>query len=640
LSSDIIDKDLGYEYPEGLDLRPSSKLHSFILNEVMRRSRESYDVMSTRHESWNKIDKKLTAFIDLTDNEKVIKAADTTRPVSIVVPLSYATLQTLLTYWTSAFGGDNTIFKYEGTGPEDTLGAILLELVISYQARKRKFILALHTMWRDSLAYGIGVCVPKWSRIVGRKTLPEAQGFISRTLGMFVPSAYSRRSVNTIVYEGNELENIDPYFYLPDPTMPVHRVQDMEYVGWLSRTNIMNILNEERYGKSTLFNGRYLKSVKDGRSWLYNEGSYKRHEFSQEAQTTSVQVMDRIHQYIKLIPKDWGIGSSKYPETWIFTIAADQVVIQANPVNLDHNMFPVAVCAPEFDGHSAVPISSIEVTYGLQEIVDFLFNSHIANVKKAINDVLIIDPFKLNMNDLKNPGAGGLVRLRRSAWGKGVDGSYAQLRITDITQSNIADVKFISDMVQNATGATDILQGVLRRTRDRVTAQEIRDSKMAALSRVEHGAKIGSVQAHQDLAYMCASHTQQFMEQDTYVKIVGEWESRLRTEYNIQSPEYRVSPIDLMVDFDVLPVDGSSQDSEFADVWAQLFQTIVQAPPEISTQFDIVRILEHIARLSGAKNFREFMAKGQPIRAQIMPDELIQNRVDSGKIVPIQEFMQ
>lgn len=637
LPSDIADKDLGYEYPEGLDLRPSSKLHTYIRDEVMRRVRESYDVMSARHDKWDQIDKKLTAFIDLSEEEKKIKAADKNRPVSIVVPLSYATLQTLLTYWTSAFGSDNTIFKYEGRGPEDTLGAILLEHVIAYQSQRRKFLLALHTMWRDSLAFGIGVCVPKWIRVVGKKTLPQAEGFISRVFGTFIPNAFARESVETVKYEGNDLENIDPFFYFPDPTQPVHKVQDMEYVSWLTRSNVMSVLTEERYSKGTLFNARYLKEIKDGRSWLHHESSRKRNEFAVEAETTSVQVMDLIHMYIKLIPRDWGLGKGKYPEMWMFTLAADQVVIQANPVELDHSMFPIAVCAPEYDGHRATPISSIEVTYGLQEIVDFLFNSHISNVKKAINDVLIIDPFKLNMNDLKNPGAGGLVRLRRSAWGKGVEGSYAQLKVVDITQGNIDKVSYISEMVQNATGATDILQGVMSRTRDRVTAKEIRDSKMAALSRVEHGAKIGSLQAHYDLAYMCASHTQQYMDLDSYIKIAGEYENRLRNEYGIMGPQYKVSPIDLLVDFDVIPVDGSSQESESVEFWVQLFQTIVQAPPEIAVQFEPVRILEHIARLSGTKNFREFMSQGAPIQAQVLPDDIVQNRIDKGQIVPLQE---
>ena len=68
-----------------------------------------------------------------------------------------------------------------------------------------------------------------------------------------------------------------------------------------------------------------------------------------------------------------------------------------------------------------------------------MFNSHVANVRKAINDMIIYDPYLVNSNDLKNPAPGKLIRLRRPAWGKGVKDVAQQLGVSDVTRGNIAD---------------------------------------------------------------------------------------------------------------------------------------------------------------------------------------------------------
>ena len=35
--------------------------------------------------------------------------------------------------------------------------------------------------------------------------------------------------------------------------------------------------------------------------------------------------------------------------------------------------------------------------------------------------MLVVDPYLVNINDLKDPQPGKLIRLRRPAWGRGVD---------------------------------------------------------------------------------------------------------------------------------------------------------------------------------------------------------------------------
>lgn len=81
-----------YSYPQSLDLKPGSKLHAKIKSEVLQRARVSHDVMQTRFSSWNKIDQTLTCYMPTDEAEKQVKDADSRKPVSMVVPYTYATL--------------------------------------------------------------------------------------------------------------------------------------------------------------------------------------------------------------------------------------------------------------------------------------------------------------------------------------------------------------------------------------------------------------------------------------------------------------------------------------------------------------------------------------------------------------------
>ena len=122
-----------YRYPSGIDLKPTSATHTSLLSKLNQRIMESANEMSKRHSSWKSIDRTLTAYIPLDEMEERIKKNDERKPVSIVIPYSFATLETLLTYFSAAFL-EYPIFKYSGSSPEDRVGAILLEKVIESQA--------------------------------------------------------------------------------------------------------------------------------------------------------------------------------------------------------------------------------------------------------------------------------------------------------------------------------------------------------------------------------------------------------------------------------------------------------------------------------------------------------------------------
>lgn len=635
--------NIEYTYPKGLNLRPGSPLHTELLTKLNLRVQESSREISKRHKSWKKIDRTLTAYIPVDEAEKRVKENDERKPVSIVIPYSFATLETLLTYLVAAFL-DYPIFKYEGMSPEDRFGAILLEKVVEVQSRRAKMALSLHTTFRDAWAYGIGISAPYWDKVYGRKTRMVDSGFLSAIFGQWINTGKKKESIDVTLYEGNMLKNIDPYMYLPDPNVPIQDVQKGEFIGWIETTNYIKILEQEQRD-TTYFNARYLQETKgsngysqynkarsaSGREDYFNMGS----SYGQAPFSTSP--IDQVFLYVNLIPREWKLGTNEYPEKWLFCIAADKYIRCAKPLNLDHNMFPVVTCSPDFDGYSVTPISRLEVVSGLQGTLDWLVNSHIQNVRKSINDMLVVDPSLININDLLDPAPGKLIRMRRAAWGRGVDNAVKQLAVTDITQNHIRDSAYITELIQTCSGSVDSVMGLARSGSERVSATEAQGTRMSALSRLAKAAKIVSLQTMNDLGYMLASHTQQLMSQSLYVSMTGRWEDDLRTEFGDVTRKM-VNPFDIVVDYDIIESDGSIPGDGDVTTMVQLFQTIA-SNPLLSNQFDTVRIFQRIARMSGIKDLNDFRAKNQeqlpPVQATTLPDETVQNEAHKGNLIPV-----
>ena len=248
---DIYSKEnYDYTYPEGLDLKPDTDFHKMLRNRIWQRANESRHEMSKRFDSWREIDRTLTAYIPLKDKEELLQQKDSSKPVSIVFPYSYSMLEALLTYLSAAFFQD-PIFQYEGVEDDDTVGAMLMELVIRLHCIKNKVPLNIHTVLRDCLGYGVGIAIPWWSRLYGKKPTKSVSATES-PIGTNVSNQI--QMVDSLLFEGNALSNIDPYMWLPDPSVASSDIQRGEFIGWIDRNNYMNLLSQENQPDSNLFN--------------------------------------------------------------------------------------------------------------------------------------------------------------------------------------------------------------------------------------------------------------------------------------------------------------------------------------------------------------------------------------------------
>lgn len=632
-------KHYDYTYPEGLNLKPGSPLHNKIRDRIWQRAHEARMEISKRFTSWREIDRTLTAYIPVKEVEEKIRKKDPSKPVSIVFPYSYSMLEALLTYLSMAFFQE-PIFQYEGVEDDDTVGAMLMEMVVRLHCIKNKVALNIHTMMRDALGYGVGIAIPGWRQIYGKRAIRSELGITSE-LGSQVSREI--KFDDALLFEGNDLSNIDPYMWLPDPSVSSVDIQKGEFIGWIDRDNFMNLLDEESKAnpKTPLFNVKYLRQRRDKRSVLALDQSDRLTRYGgstdlHRAMTFSTNPVDRIKMYINLIPKEWELSEVEIPEKWYFELASDDVIVSCAKADHNHGMYPVSVASPEFDGYSITPIGRMEVLYGLQHTLDFLFNSHISNVRKAVNDMLVVDPYLVNIEDLRDPQPGKLIRLRRPAWGRGVDKVVQQLAVQDITRLNISDSAYITQWMDRISGADQSMQGALRMTGpERLTGAEFQGTRGSAISRLQRIAMLIGIQSMQDIGTMFAVHTQQYMSQETYVRITGRYADRLRDILGVNfKPGKKVSPYDLAINYDIITRDGSIPGGNFSQAWIDLFK-VISTTPELATQFDVARIFMYIASQLGAKNVEDFKRNMNQIAPTIMPDQNVISQANAGNLVPV-----
>lgn len=614
--SGLFHEDLGYEYPtdsdgEALDLRPTSELHNKILREVNSRVSEAYSTNQENFHRWDEINRVTSSFIPVKDLDKV---NDPRKPRTVVYPYSFAILETWLSYMVSAFF-TNPIFQYKGRNPEDELGAALLEQVVEWQCQQSRALVHLHTHCRDALTYGIGYVAQSWETKHGKRIVQD-------------PMKRERITVDSLEYEGLKLTPIDPYRALADPNVPAWDIQNAEYFGWVERSNRLKLLEQERSKDSSYFNCRYLQGMTRGTT-SYMEIRASRPEKMQVRDQINTTPVDVVKMYINLIPYDWHLGTSRYPERWMFEVAGDSVVIRAQPLGLVQDRLPIACAAPDFDGYSQSPISRIGLLHGMQTTLDFLLNSHMKSVLQGLDNKFVVDPELVELQDFADGKP--IIRLRRSHWGKGVKDAIAQLNINDVTASHVGDSAFLIDGMQKVSGADDAMMGHLRQQGpERLTGAEFSGTRHGAATRMERVAKLIAAQSLRDISETAAQYTQQFMTEDQYIKVAGRHSEVIMRELGVQHDDrVQVTPFDLLIRYDVDIKDGSVPGNKSSDTFVRLLEMMGKFP-QLAEKFDITRIVMHVLRNEGITDPSAWLSNTQ---MQAQSDEQVKQEVQKGNLV-------
>lgn len=625
-----------------IDIGYSSELHTRLLEAARRRWRLSRDRFSGRHKAWEISEESAQAFLklDTKDSQRQqLKDQGSPQYVTIEIPYSYAQMLAAHTYWASVFLSRSPIFQYAGRHGETENSVQAIEALIDYQMTAGTNLVPLYLWLMDVAKYGIGVVGTFWDReeIVSSQIVERPKSF----MGLPIPGTKEKVRVSeaSLGYLGNRLYNVRPFDFFPDPRVPITRFQDGEFcgrmveVGWnfIRRRQVSGTYKNVDVLRKT--KPRRDRSMRDEGSSLLvlpNRGDNASSEFMTGGQTSTtlmgqyedkLEYVELLEMYIDLVPEEWGLGASKYPEKWVVVVGNDAVVLHAGPLGCWHNRFPFDIIEYELEAYGLFKRSALEIQKPLNDTLTWLFNSHFHNVRKVLNDQLVVDPSRIEMKDLLDPKPGRIIRLKPDAYGTNAAEAIHQLQINDITRSHLQDAQVVIRLLNFLMGVNENMLGSTQ-IGGRKTATEVRTAGAFGANRLKIHSEFFSAQGFAPLAAKMIQNSQQYYDIEKQFRIAGPLLQRAQSFINVNQET-------IAGFYDYVPIDGTMPIDRYAmaALWKDIM-TQMAGIPSLMMQYDLGAIFAHVAHLTGIRNLQQF-------KLEIQPDAALLQQVQMGNVVPL-----
>lgn len=631
-------------------LIPGEKLHGDVLAKLIRRRDAAVEYIGDRRDRWRTTNNKLRMYVDLT--KKYTKGDMTTRTGiaampferSIVVPAQYSILHVLVTQLMSIFGSAEPMIQVKGRGPEDVKGSRIMEAVLNYDLDQMNAFRVIYSLCQDAVKYGCGITYDGWNTEYGVKIerLPyDVANYDHRMIyNVLGPEAFIKRTWGPIK-EHNLWLPVDPMNYYPDPRVSIADLQNGEFVGHSFNRGLMWLRERSMARGGPYFNLDAVRQKKSGSDEVPEKSNDAVPDIKNEAyDDDDIGFVKIDHLQVKIIPKEWGLADVEDPEIWWFTWANDDVIIRAHINPFDHGEFTYAVAESDPDFHSSFSPGIVESIDGLQAMIDWLFNSHLQNLMRHLNDAMIFSPALIEVMDITNPGPGRHIRLTQlgeellMSGGYSIDQFVHQLPVQDVTSPHLMAVNEMFQLAQRMSAANDPQMGMP--TPDRRTLGEIQTITASSSQRISIIAKMIDSMSLSKLSKRAISNRLQLTSIEQFYRIVGD---------DAKDMDYvKAAMQDLSGNYDYVPLSGilPPDPVRMSRTWAQILETVSRVvpmllqgpvPPPDGKIPDVNAILRETIRTLGVKNVDDYYV---PIQPQVMPDQQVEQQVQAGNMIPLQ----
>ena len=625
----------------------NEELHTRLKDYFLTRLTLSENRMANFHSRWQIAERKLQGYIKLPDWEQLLKEMnnDKGKPpkaLSVTIPFTYAVVATIATYLLHTYTGRRPMFQVGTYKSSSASAAQNMEMVLQYNADHTRLV---RHMWRflmDSLNYGVGIFKCHWRRDRSLRTKWVKAPAMSLAGGM-VEGGWLPRREEVTSYLGNEVTAHDPFLFFPDPRCSMHEVNRKgEFVFFRDFMGRHALKRAEAAGDIKWLDkvvGKMPTNMVSGSDQSVRNLRSEGDTFpTKDAQGKEVQDYMQVDQgTCELIPAELGLGPSTTPEKWWVVIVNKDRIVKLEPFGADHDMHPCAVAEPFALGYGFGHLGAADYAGPFQDLITWLVNSHISNVRTVLNNKIIVDPSRIEMKDLRESADGGwMIRLKPAAFGMDVNTVAKQFEVMDVTARHLNDAEAIAKFGQMMLGTNENLMGQ-QNPGGRKTATEVRTSGEAGASRLAATARVISAQGIVDLTEIMTTNILQYFDQEFEFRLLG---------VDAQNAPLRINPDMLSGDFHFPIHDGTLPLDRVAllDVWKEIFLAVTR-DQELRATYSVPRIFDWIAELGGARNIEtmKMQPNGQPVpgqmpmvQAQVAPEG--QDPSDEGAI-PIAQVM-
>lgn len=628
---------------------PDSAFQSAVLSMYKSFITRGSDEMSKYWDKWEKNRKHYQGY-RVPDKEDVanVNKGGTEK---IIIPLSYAQAQTAAAGILNMFMQKESLYELMSYGPEDENYVLGMERVLDYQVRQNKIYRKLYLYIIDALIKGVSGFRVDWEKITKKYRVREpveTQSTFSALLAplgldglvntLLPPKTEVREVVKELTqYEGNVIDNLNMFSFFPDPTVPLRDFQKGSFCAV-----------EQVYP---------LTQVKDNEGKLYHGTAFITDSFNQgiwntrkhygglwdvtpgmtdpvNGRLSAKKSVSLVEMYIKLIPKEFtekygiDIGDETDSKIFVIVVANDEKIIRFEPYNELHGRFPFAIGQFSPDSDSYIGQSMVDLLSGMQQLITWLINSHMKNVRQTVNNRFILDPTRVELGDVES----GSTVIRTKIPGP-MGNAIQQLSVVDVTANHIPFVNSLMGIAQLITGINENAMGQYSggrrsaaQTRSIVNAGQVRLGMIANLL----------WEGIEEMGVIMLSNTQQFLSESSYNQILGDAAEKYPFDKVILADPEQVAAA-----YNFAPLEAMSESNK--SFIFSMFKELIGAPEVVqATQLDPNKILEYMFNIAGVKNY-DWFKQQQPEQpavpptqpnVNVMPDNQVQNMVAAGQAEP------
>lgn len=569
--------------------------------------------MGSFYNEWDRHDEVYRGIRQPDKKDK--QARERGEPEKMVIPMTYAQVQTFVAFCFALYYQRERMFQLIGTGAEDHRPAKVGEALLQRDLTYNTFESRLYQFLLDIARFGLGVVKTGWVRETQKvRTTVQQEGFSLFGMQIGAGRTVEVEEIQT-KFLGNKILNVSPYRFFPDVRLPICRFQEGEFVASEDEVSYIKLKQMEKDGD--IAGVKWLKPM--SKQDLENRGSSRLFKTDIADSTSTrmtgskgVHVLTEVQ--VTLVPSEFEIdgvpmGEEDYPVKYNVWYINDQRVVKAEPLGYAHDQYTYDIAEFSPDMHRLINDGLAGSIDQLQSVISWFINSHITSVRKTIQNWLVVDPNGVEMKDIVDRKP--VIRLKPNVSSMGIDRWIMQLPVNDVTKDHINDAKLLQDAIQVVTGINDNALGQFHQGRR--SATEARNVNSATAARLKMVALLIFKNALEPLARKLLSNLRDGLDEQTIVRVVGMSDPSAPGEF------LSVTKADLAGNYDFEIFDGTlpSEKHFQSQALEELLQSLFSNPEVIPMLgYDPRLLLKEVLELRGIRNPERFML--DPTRQQML----------------------
>ncbi len=434
--------------------------HAFLLKYLQQRLIVAKNARDQELPRFVRIDKNISGWMKKSD-EDVRRDSQKDRDGSpqataMNLPLAYVHIDDMMTYFAQTFAPSRGMFYHTGK-PGETDDASQITTLMNNQAiyagYYREVLLGIHSI----LKYNRGGYRVTWAKEQGPKLSRGSDG---------------KDAVDMqLRWEGNRLEAIDMYNFLPDPSVHPSKLHcDGEFFAHVKMRSFYWLQNKANQGE--YFNcDAALQNYAGTPECRYYRSPPREAQFDQDESSGMgsnwISILSEVPTYggstgfelaeieIRLNPTEFGLldgGLTKNPtrnryEIWRFTVLNDNWIIAAEYMDNIHGYLSAFLGLLNDDLMGTAQKGVAEILQPLQDFASFLINIHIEASRSAIYGLTVYDPSIVDLKKIPKGEVNANIPMSAAGFGKDVGTAIKRFQTTMDTNQTMQDLEGVMGII-------------------------------------------------------------------------------------------------------------------------------------------------------------------------------------------------